>query len=73
MRRLFAYVYKRLSLEELLVLAGDFNVIPEGIDVSNARARAIPSGITRPVLGRRIAASGLTICCSLRRRRRPNG
>jgi exodeoxyribonuclease III len=35
MRRLLAYTHERLALEEPLILAGDFNVIPEGIDASN--------------------------------------
>jgi exodeoxyribonuclease III len=38
MKRLLAYARERLSLEEPLVLCGDFNVIPEGIDVSNPEA-----------------------------------
>ena len=35
MKRLLAYAHERLLLEEPLVLAGDFNVIPEGVDASN--------------------------------------
>jgi exodeoxyribonuclease-3 len=38
MRRLLAYAHERLLLEEPLVLAGDFNVIPDAIDVSNPQA-----------------------------------
>ncbi|MBV8745134.1 MAG: exodeoxyribonuclease III [Xanthobacteraceae bacterium] len=35
MDRLFAYAHERLKLEEPLVLAGDFNVIPTPADVHN--------------------------------------
>jgi exodeoxyribonuclease-3 len=35
MDRLFSYLQERLALEEPLVLAGDFNVIPAAADVSN--------------------------------------
>lgn len=35
MRRLLAYTHERLLLEEPLILAGDFNVIPDPIDASN--------------------------------------
>ena len=38
MRRLLAYVHERMALEEPLVVAGDFNVIPEGIDASHPEA-----------------------------------
>jgi exodeoxyribonuclease-3 len=38
MRRLLAYAHERLLLEEPLILAGDFNVIPDAIDVSNPEA-----------------------------------
>jgi len=38
MRRLEAHARDRLALEEPLVLAGDFNVIPEPIDASNPAA-----------------------------------
>ena len=38
MKRLLAYAHERLTLEEPLVLTGDFNVIPEAIDVSNPEA-----------------------------------
>ena len=36
MKRLFDYAYERLKLEEPLVLAGDYNVIPADADVHNA-------------------------------------
>jgi exodeoxyribonuclease-3 len=35
MDRLFAYLHERLTREEPLVVAGDFNVIPSAADVSN--------------------------------------
>jgi exodeoxyribonuclease-3 len=35
MRRLLAYSRERLELEEPLILAGDYNVIPSEIDVHN--------------------------------------
>jgi exodeoxyribonuclease-3 len=35
MERLFSHLQERLALEEPLVLAGDFNVIPAAADVSN--------------------------------------
>ena len=38
MRRLLAYASERLLLEEPFVLAGDYNVIPEPIDVPNPAA-----------------------------------
>ncbi|HZS65306.1 MAG TPA: exodeoxyribonuclease III [Xanthobacteraceae bacterium] len=38
MNRLLAYSHERLQLEEPLVLAGDFNVIPAEVDVSNPAA-----------------------------------
>ncbi len=38
MNRLLAYVHERLPLEEPLVLAGDYNVIPTPIDVHNPAA-----------------------------------
>jgi exodeoxyribonuclease-3 len=38
MQRLLAYTHERMKLEEPLILAGDFNVIPEEIDVSNPAA-----------------------------------
>ena len=38
MDRLLDYVRKRLTLEEPLVLAGDYNVIPQAADVHNAPA-----------------------------------
>jgi exodeoxyribonuclease-3 len=38
MDRLIRYVPERLALEEPLVLAGDYNVIPEGIDVYDPAA-----------------------------------
>jgi exodeoxyribonuclease-3 len=38
MRRLYAYARDRLALEEPLVLAGDYNVIPAAIDVPNPAA-----------------------------------
>jgi exodeoxyribonuclease-3 len=38
MKRLLAYAHERLRLEEPLILAGDYNVIPEGIDASNPEA-----------------------------------
>jgi exodeoxyribonuclease III len=38
MKRLFAYAGERLQLEEPLVLAGDFNVIPTAADVHNPQA-----------------------------------
>jgi exodeoxyribonuclease-3 len=38
MRRLFDYARDRLSLQEPLVLAGDYNVIPAAIDARNAQA-----------------------------------
>jgi exodeoxyribonuclease-3 len=38
MKRLFAYARERLLLEEPLVLAGDYNVIPAAADVHNPQA-----------------------------------
>jgi exodeoxyribonuclease-3 len=38
MKRLLAYAHDRLLLEEPLVLCGDFNVIPQGIDAANPQA-----------------------------------
>lgn len=38
MKRLLTYAHERLLLEEPFVLAGDYNVIPEGIDASNPEA-----------------------------------
>jgi exodeoxyribonuclease-3 len=38
MNRLSHYASERLKLEEPLILAGDYNVIPEGIDASNPEA-----------------------------------
>ncbi len=38
MRRLYAYARERLALEEPLVLAGDYNVIPTSIDVPDPAA-----------------------------------
>ena len=38
MDRLLAYAHERLALEEPLVIAGDFNVIPTAADVYNAAA-----------------------------------
>ena len=38
MKRLFAYARERLSLEEPLVLAGDYNVIPTTADARNPQA-----------------------------------
>ena len=38
MRRLAAYARDRLSLEEQLIMAGDYNVIPTAIDAKNAQA-----------------------------------
>ena len=38
MQRLLAYAHERLPLEEPLIIAGDFNVIPEGKDASNPEA-----------------------------------
>jgi exodeoxyribonuclease-3 len=38
MKRLLAYARERLLLEEPLILAGDYNVIPEPIDVPNPAA-----------------------------------
>jgi exodeoxyribonuclease III len=38
MKRLEAWAVQRLSLEEPLVLAGDYNVIPEPVDVHNPEA-----------------------------------
>jgi exodeoxyribonuclease-3 len=38
MKRLFAYARERLSLEEPLVLAGDYNVIPAAADARNPAA-----------------------------------
>lgn len=40
MNRLLAYSHERLQLEEPLILAGDFNVIPTEADVSNPAAWA---------------------------------
>ena len=38
MKRLLAYVRERLSFGEPLILAGDYNVIPTGVDVRNPQA-----------------------------------
>ena len=38
MQRLIAYAHERMKLEEPLVIAGDFNVIPEDIDASHPEA-----------------------------------
>jgi len=38
MQRLYSYVRERLALEEPLVLAGDYNVIPAAVDVPNPEA-----------------------------------
>ena len=38
MKRLFDYAHERLSLQEPLILAGDYNVIPTAIDARNAEA-----------------------------------
>ena len=38
MKRLSAYARERLSLEEPLILAGDYNVIPTGADARNPQA-----------------------------------
>jgi exodeoxyribonuclease-3 len=38
MERLFNYAHERLQLEEPLVMAGDYNVIPAAIDVHNPAA-----------------------------------
>ncbi len=38
MKRLFEYARERLSLQEPLILAGDYNVIPATIDARNAEA-----------------------------------
>jgi exodeoxyribonuclease III len=38
MNRLYSYIRDRLALEEPLVLAGDYNVIPAAIDVPNPAA-----------------------------------
>ena len=47
MDRLFKYAHERLELEEPLILAGDFNVIPAADDVHNPAAwtdrRAVPA------------------------------
>ena len=40
MERLYKYTAERLELEEPLVLAGDYNVIPEPVDVHNPAAWA---------------------------------
>jgi exodeoxyribonuclease-3 len=38
MKRLLAYTHERLALEEPLIIAGDFNVIPTAADVHNPAA-----------------------------------
>jgi exodeoxyribonuclease-3 len=38
MDRLFSYVRERLTLEEPLIVAGDYNVIPAAADVTNPEA-----------------------------------
>jgi exodeoxyribonuclease-3 len=38
MDRLFGYVRERLTLEEPLIVAGDYNVIPAAADVANPEA-----------------------------------
>ena len=47
MKRLFDYARERLSLQEPLILAGDYNVIPATADARNrgslARRRAVPA------------------------------
>ena len=47
MERLFRYARERLELEEKLILAGDYNVIPTAADVHNPAAwtgrRAVPA------------------------------
>ena len=53
MERLFNYAHERLQLEEPLVMAGDYNVIPTADDVHNpavwADRRAVPAADPRQV------------------------
>jgi exodeoxyribonuclease-3 len=52
MERLEAYAKARLAAEEMVVLAGDYNVIPEPIDARYprplGRGRALPAGELAP-------------------------
>ena len=51
MKRLFGYARERLLLEEPLIIAGDYNVIPAAADARNpaslARRRAVPAADPR--------------------------